>query len=225
MNWRGQHGGRLAIELTGFARDMYHPPLVNGVSSAICTKMKNRKEPCLPSREVCYAYTAGMHLGQQLELNLRAVLYVANYHGWGEPIELEEHQMKRFKDTDAFIDKATCGLIIEKLRGTNTVKGASAWKTFARACEHRNELAHSFLLEQDFCDMTKQQESEIVQRLHRMISELYEALRISDAIRKQAEHLADADHEITRKLFARFGGANDENPDRHYSTRRRNKQS
>jgi hypothetical protein len=50
----------------------------------------------LPSRELSYAYAVAMYFAQQLELNLRAFLYTADYHGWID-IPLTEEQQKRYK--------------------------------------------------------------------------------------------------------------------------------
>lgn len=181
----------------------------------------NGKERYLPSREISYAYTVAMHFGQQLELDLRAILYTTDYHGWGSEVEFSEEELKRFKDTETFIDRATCGLIIQKLRTTQVIKTDRAWKAFERACCHRNKLAHTFLAEQNFDGMTKQREMEIVRHLQEMTLDLYQALLISRAIREQAECAADKEHEALRKLFVE--PTDYENPNRKYATRKRKK--
>jgi hypothetical protein len=181
----------------------------------------NGKERYLPSREISYAYTVAMYFGQQLELDLRAILYTTAYHGWGLEVKLNKEQLKRFKDTETFIDSATCGLIIEKLRATRVIKANRAWKAFERACHHRNKLAHSFLAEQNFDGMTKQREMEIVGHLQEMTIDLYQALLMSRAIRERAECAADETHEVVRRLFVE--PTDYENLNRHYATRKRKK--
>ena len=42
----------------------------------------------LPSHEVAHRYTEAMYFGQQMEINLRAILYTADYHGWGSALVL-----------------------------------------------------------------------------------------------------------------------------------------
>lgn len=198
-----------------------HPPPNN-------TRMtkKEAKEQRLPSREIAYAFTAALHFAQRLEQGLRAILYTADYHQWGEPIELDECQMKRFKDADGFIDKATSGAIIEKLRASGLIKGAGApraFRAFENACAHRNKLAHSFLAEQNFDGMTTQGESKILHRLYQMTLDLYKAQLISEAIRKRAEYYADEHHKINRRIWRELMGDDSkyENPNRHYASRKR----
>lgn len=181
----------------------------------------NDKQHLLPSREICYAYTVAMHLGQQLEVNLRAILYAADYHGWGANVDLTEEQMKRFKDTPSFIDKATCGLIIEKLRATGIIPDERAWRTFERACEHRNKLAHSFLASQDFDTITGRQETEIMRQLYAMAVDLYEALVISRGVRRRADIQSDEHHGRIQELLREAGFGEYENPNRKYATRKR----
>ena len=183
----------------------------------------NGKSHFLPSREISYAYTVAMHFGQQLEVNLRAILYAADYHGWGEGLELDEGELKRFKDTGGFIDGATCGLIIRKLRGTGVIPSPSAWKAFERACAHRNKLAHSFLAEEDFDTMTEQRETAIIRRLREMTIDLYQALLISRAIREKVEITADEIHKKMQKYLGEFLGDDWDDPNRRYSTRKRKK--
>ncbi len=182
---------------------------------------RNGKENYLPSRAISYAYTAAMHFGQQLEVNLKAILYAADFHGWGADIKLEEAQLKRFKDTGGFIDGATCGQIIEKLRATGVIPDTRAWKAFERACAHRNKLAHIFLTEQDFGALTKQSEAAIIRELHEMTVDLYQALLMSRSVRERAEHLADEDHKKIQSMMKELGIEDYENPNRHYATRKR----
>ena len=87
----------------------------------------------LPSRELSYDYTVAMHFARQLELNLRAILYTAEYHAFID-IPLTPEQAERYKTVEGFIDNSTCGLLIEKLRKAIRLK-ESFWRAFDRACQ------------------------------------------------------------------------------------------
>jgi hypothetical protein len=187
---------------------------------ALSMSKETQKEHLLPSREISHAYTVAMHFGQQLELNLRAILYTTDYHGWGDSIELNECQLKRFKDANELIDKGTCGLIIEKLRQARLLNEERALKAFKDACEHRNKLAHSFLAEIDFNEMTSQKEAGIIARLHSMTADMYLALLISRAVRERAELSADELDRNMQRLFAQYlDNHMMPDPNRHYATR------
>ena len=136
-------------------------------------------EHYLPTRDISYAYTVAMHFAQQLELDLRCILFTADYHGWLPDIPLIDEQRKRYKSTDAFIDKATCGLLIKALRETSTASDDRVWPVFDRACEHRNRLAHSFLSEHDFDHLSAAQEQSIIKDLIESSTFTRKALRIS----------------------------------------------
>ncbi len=178
------------------------------------------KDHYLPSRKISHAYAVAMHLGQQLEVNLRAVLYAIDHHGWGSGIELDRKLVERFKDTEGFVDRATCGLIIEKLRATGVIRERRVWNSFERACACRNKLAHSFLADQDFGSISVQRESEIIRRLHNMSIDLYSAVLISRAAREKAELLADEHHKWMRDFMRKLGIDNYDDPNRHYATKK-----
>jgi hypothetical protein len=76
----------------------------------------------LPSRDISYAYAVAMYFAQRFEIDLRAILYTADYHGWIPALELSEEDKKRFKDTEGFVDGATCGKLIEALQKTDWIK-------------------------------------------------------------------------------------------------------
>ena len=162
-------------------------------------------EHYLPSREISYAYTVAMHFAQQLELDLRAILFTADYHGWIPEIPLTEEQRKRYKNSDTFIDKATCGLLIETLRATSTVPDERIWAVFDRACEHRNRLAHSFLSDHDFDHLTAAKEQSIIRNIYSMTADLYGALRVSRAFRAHVERRSDRELEISQKSLEDIG--------------------
>jgi hypothetical protein len=173
----------------------------------------------LPSRELAYNYTVAMHFGQQLELNLRAILYAADYHGWGNDIALTPDQKRRFKETDDFIDKATCGAIITALRNVGVITEPLFFKIFERACSHRNKLAHSFLSEQDFDHMTKEQTEKLIIKVQEMAADLYKAMRFSRGFRSLAEAEADKSHASLQEFFDEYLGKGYDNPNRKYGTR------
>lgn len=175
----------------------------------------------VPNHEVAFKYTVAMHFGQQLELNLRAILYTAHYHGWGEEIALTEEQRCRYKATEGFIDKATCGAIIMALRKVGVITANQFLKFFERACAHRNKLAHTFLSEQDFSQMTKNEEMELANSLDQMEGDLYKAMRFSRAFRQIAESHADKDEKEMRTLLGEYLDPNYDNPNRKYGTRLR----
>ena len=160
-----------------------------------------------------------MHFGQQFELNLRAILYTADYHSWGKEIPLTEEQRRRFKATEGFIDKATCGAIIAALRNVGVITANQVLNFFDRACAHRNKLAHSFLSDQDFSRMTKEEESQLVKSLQQMEDDLYKAMRFSKAFRNLIETEADKDHKKLREHLGEFLGPDNDDPNRKYGTR------
>jgi hypothetical protein len=53
----------------------------------------------LPTRELAYDYMVAMHFAQLLELNLRAILYTAEYHAFID-IPLIPKQEERYKTLD-----------------------------------------------------------------------------------------------------------------------------
>jgi len=145
-----------------------------------------------------------MYFGQQLELNLRTILSTADRHGWGEEIQLTEEQRQRFKKTENFIDKATCGAIIQALRKVGVISANEVLNFFDRACAHRNKLAHSFLSGQDFGQMTKEEESKLSKSLQVMEGDLYKAMRFSRAFRTLVEREAAKDPKKIRESLGEF---------------------
>ncbi len=182
-------------------------------------RFRPKEDHLLPSRELAYHYTVAMHFGQRLELNMRAILYAADYHGWGYDIELTPEQQRRFRETEGFIDKATCGAIIAALRKVGIITDPRFFTIFERACAHRNKLAHNFLSEQDFDHMTKEQNEKLIITLQEMAADLYKAMRFSRAFRSLAEAEADKDHLSMQKIFGEFLGEGYDDPNRKYATR------
>jgi len=184
------------------------------------SNMKVELEPeYVPTPDIACVYTSAMLAAQQLELNLRAILYTADYHGWGSEItsDMTPDQRKRFNNSDAFIDDATCGSLIEALKRTGIIKEAKkTWTAFENACRDRNKLAHSFLTEQNLHGQNKQAKMETILCLMEMNARLRRALIISRKLRQDLEKEADKFHESTMKEFC---GSDFENPNRHYSTR------
>lgn len=170
----------------------------------------------LPSPELSHVYTIAMHFAQQLELNLRAFLYTADYHGFID-IPLSEDQQRRYKTFGGFIDNSTCGLLIEKLRAAITIKDKKLWSAFDRACKHRNRLAHTLLTEHDFDQISPEEEGVIVRDLRSISVDIYQGLLLSRAIRERVERDADADHQSFKKTMVVLGVPDYENPKRRYT--------
>jgi hypothetical protein len=179
----------------------------------------------LPSREIAYHYAAAMHFAQRFERDLRSILWTADYHGWIDAIPLTADQVRRFKGFEGFIDKSACGLLLEKLRGTGTIKATKeAWRTFNRACEHRNTLAHSFLADQAFESLSPKKEKAIIHKIQRLALEIYKALLLSCDLRRQVDAMSDKEHELSRKIMKDLAGVdNYQAPNRSYDTRQRRK--
>jgi hypothetical protein len=112
---------------------------------------------------------------------------------------------KRYTNTDSFIDKATCKLLIATLRAVSTVPDGRVWTVFNRACEHRNRLAHNFLSEHDFDHLTAAQEQSIVREIYSMIGDLYVAVRASRAFRANVERCSDREIELSKKALEDIG--------------------
>ena len=185
------------------------------------TNGKSPEEHRLPSRDVGYAYAVTMLFAQQFEHNLRALVYVTDYHAWGEDMPLDEPQRKRFRSFDRFIDQATCGALRDKFKQSKTVLHKDAWTAFERACKHRNRLAHSFLAEQNFDSFTPDDEARLLIEIHSMTIDLYRALLMTRSLRRQAEHLADEDHKSLSETMKILGVPDWQNPNRHYATRKK----
>lgn len=189
------------------------------------TKANSQEEHRLPSREVCYHYSVTMLFAQQFELNLRALLYVSDYHEWGKEMTLDEYQTKRFKIFENFIDDATCGALLAKLEQSQTVatKHKDAWGIMKRACKHRNLRAHSFLAKQDFDSLTPEAETRLILEINNMSIDLYQAVLITRNLRRQAENLADENYHKMIEVAKALEMPDYQNPNRHYATRERKK--
>ena len=147
-------------------------------------------ETKIPSEIAC-AYTSAMHAAQQLELNLKAILKLADFHEWGAEIATD-NQLKNYKNSDEFIDKAALDRLIQALKRTGILKDAQkVWTAFENARIERNKLAHRFLAEKNFWNLNKQTKLEIVMSLLEMTVLLRRALIISRKIRKDLEQLGD----------------------------------
>jgi len=160
-----------------------------------------------------------MHFGQQPELNLRALLYTSAYHGWGADLELTEDQLRRFKDTNAFIDDATCGTIISAIRKKGVITEEKLLQVFERACKHRNRLAHSFLSDHDFDNWSPQKEGKAIADILAMTEDLYRGARFSCAFRSIAEDHSDKETKKLADSLAQFLGPNYHDPNAKYASR------
>lgn len=169
----------------------------------------------IPSPELSHTYTIAMHFAQQFELNLRAFLYIADYHAFID-IPLSDEQKARYKTFDGFIDASTCGTLLKNLRAALAVKDKKLWAALDRACEHRNRLAHSFLTEPNFDHLSSADERALIRELQSMTHDIYLALLFSRAIRHRVENDSDAAHETLKTTMALLGVPDHENADRKY---------
>jgi hypothetical protein len=164
-------------------------------------------DSALPTKRIAYAFAVGLHLAQHVELNLRAIIYTLDYHGWIEELPPQQAQPSRFKDADEFIDTATLGALSTALEKTGAIKTVTArkkggWKTILQtACEHRNELAHRYLAKQDFDSLTQTREDEIVRELELMAVRLSHALTLTDSILAQLEKRSDEENRRMNQLL------------------------
>lgn len=179
------------------------------------------KDHFLPSREVSYAYAVAMYYAQQFELNLRAILYTADYHAWIPELKLNADDKKKFKNPENLIDKATCGKLIAALKETKWIKKKEPFSVFERACQHRNKLAHTYLTNHDFDHPTKQKDAEIIRDLYRLTMDLYGGLIITRRLRQKCEAEADKMQADANKFLEELGADPYDNPDRHFATRKK----
>jgi hypothetical protein len=153
-------------------------------------KSNIEEEIKIPTLIAC-AYSSAMHVAQLLELNLRAILKIADFHEWGTEIATDK-QLRKYKNSEEFIDEATLHVLIEALRRTGIIKNAErVWTTFENARVQRNELAHKYLAEKNFENLDKQTKLEIFSSLLEMTTVLRQALAISKKIRGDLEQLGD----------------------------------
>ncbi len=98
--------------------------------------------PVVPG-DVASAYTKAMFYAQQIEEDLKQIIFEGEQWGlFPEPLTSEER--KRYVDTSAFLDKAMLGkllLVVEKIGAAKNIR------LLNRAKDHRNNLAHHFLAE------------------------------------------------------------------------------
>lgn len=161
-----------------------------------------------------------MHLAQQLEINLRAFLYTADYHAFID-LPLTNKQKDRFKTFKGFIDERTCGQLIMKLRAAITIEDERFWQALTDACGHRNRLAHSFLTEHNFDRITPEGERDILEDLCLMTADIRNGLIISQAIRDRVERDSDSEYESFKRAMAVLGVPDYEDTKRRYEHPRR----
>ncbi len=161
----------------------------------------------LPTKRIAYAFAVGLHLAQHVELNLRAIIYTLDYHGWIEELPPQQAQPSRFKDADEFIDTATLGALSTALEKSGAIKTDPArkkmgWKRILEiACEHRNELAHRYLAKQDFESLTQTREDEIVRELELMAIRLSHAFTLTGNVLAQLEARSDEKNKRMNQLL------------------------
>ena len=184
----------------------------NEEQNRVPTAEISERDISLPTERIAYPFAVGLHLAQHLELNLREIIYILDYHGWIEELPPQEMQPSRFKNADEFINTATLGALSRALKKSGIIKTVSArkkngWKKMLQeACELRNELAHRYLAKQDFETLTKTGEDRIVHELDLMAVRLGYTLKLTDNILGQ---LRTRSNEQNKKMNQLLGLAVD----------------
>lgn len=175
----------------------------------------------LPPKEIAYSYTVAMWWGQELERNLRAILYSAHYQGWIPEIEFDEGETKRFaKDAWKFIDEATCGLLLRKLNQSGFLP-KTARNYLDKACALRNVLAHGFLVDHDYGQLTKESRAEILEELNEMGLSIYRAVLITRALHMRVKTEAESAHGKLEAAMAELGLPGVDRNNLHYKPKRK----
>ncbi|HWM26417.1 MAG TPA: hypothetical protein VNP98_16495 [Chthoniobacterales bacterium] len=180
--------------------------MTNEEQNMVSTQISER-DILLPTQRIAYPFAVGLHLAQHVELNLREIIYILDYHGWIEELPPREKQPSRFKNADEFIDTATLGALSTALEKSGVIKTVSArkkngWKAILqKACKHRNELAHRYLAKQDFENLTKTKEDHIVHELNFKAVQLSYALKLTENILAQLRTRSDEANERMNQLL------------------------
>lgn len=147
-----------------------------------------QEDRALPSREICHHYGLAMHQAQQIEENLRYILDSAEYYGIIE----EFPRSKREKNANLveLIDNATCGKLFHALR-KRIILDEIAWDTLEKAIKNRNFLAHKFLVQFDYEDLTESEEKKIKILIIDHFKTLYAAVKITRSLKNSLDKKTD----------------------------------
>ena len=163
------------------------------------------KERYLPDKEIAYRYTNAMLFGQEMELNMKAILHTIDYSFDDLEDTLREEQLKRSKTFERFLEKATAGSLQDKLRQTGISWTKPMSKLIDKAIATRNKLAHEFLVELHLPPPNEEQREAILSDLNERIVILYQAMMITRVSRKNIEKMSDEQHERINSMMKGFG--------------------
>ncbi len=158
----------------------------------------------LPSREISYNYCVAMFMAQQLEDGLRYILDSADYYGIIDEVELTAAEKTRYKDTVEWLDKATCGRLLNALKRRIDLP-PEHWKALATAIEDRNLLAHRFLIQFDYDGMNAEREKKVVHVIYNLFVRLWKAVQIVRTLRKRLDDKTDQIDAQNAELFKSVG--------------------
>ena len=163
-----------------------------------------KPERMMPNRRVAYEYTCVMYLAQQFEENMRVILFLGDQWAFLPELKLTKSEKRRFKnDIGLSLSEAgTSGRLLNALEQAGLVKDRAH---LAKIIQHRNELAHSFLVEADFDNLNAEREEKLIKRLHEMAFHFLAALTATRKIRSQFERESDVQQQISNKIVTEFG--------------------
>lgn len=167
--------------------------------------MKKSDGRHLPDREIAYNYTAAMLFGQEIELNMKALLHTINYSFSDLEDTLQEDQIQRFKTFDQFLVKATAGSLQEKMLKAGVIWPKEMWKLMNEAIATRNYLAHEYLEQLNLPPPNEEQHEAIIHDLNTRIIVLYRALIVTRETRNKLEKMSEDQHDRLNNMMRELG--------------------
>ena len=153
--------------------------------------MNNPESKFLPSREIAYNYCVAMFMAQQLEDDLRHILDSAGYYGIIDEVELSKREKEKHHDSVVeFLDEATCGRLLQALKKRIQLP-ARHWQILESAIADRNFLAHKYLVQFDYEELSKAEEAKIVHIIYDLFLRLWQAVQILRALKKDLDKKTD----------------------------------
>jgi len=168
-------------------------------------KMNTPKDRYLPDKEIAYRYTNAMLFGQEMELNMKAILHTIDYSFDDLEDSLHKSQLQQHKTFDKFLEKATAGSLREKLRNAGIMWSKKMLRIIDKAIATRNNLAHEFLVQLHLPPPNDEQHEAILNDLNERITILYQAMRITRESRKNIEEMSEEQHERINSMMREFG--------------------
>lgn len=118
------------------------------------------------------------------------------------PLAPTPAEKKQGKSTIEVLDTATCGRLLNALKRRIRLPSEAHWKILFSALDDRNYLAHRFLVQFDYDDMTAAKEKKIVRVIYEMVFRLRKAVLIVRALKKsldeQTNHIDALNEEILK---------------------------